>query len=111
MALHGIDSPCYNITHNRRVLTNYFIITAEHMLKAFDGSRSISSQHITGNKLYNFGLEGYNDAPEKLHRDMIRDYKELISYYKEHPKCEFYTYYINEQEQTLSTITNRILAI
>lgn len=110
MALHGINSPYYNITHNRRVLTNYFIITAEHMLKAFDGYRSISSQHITGYKLYNFGLEGYNDAPEKLHRDMIRDYKELSSYYKEHPKSEFYTYYINDQKQALSTITNRILA-
>ncbi len=110
LALHGKNSPCYNITHNRRILTNYFILTAEHMLKAFDGSISVSSQHITGNKLYNCGLCDCNDAPEKLHRDMIRDFKEMGKYYQDHPENHYYTYYFKGNKQEINAITNRIIA-
>lgn len=110
-ALHGNSSPYYNITHNRRVMTNYFILTAEHMLKAFDGSRSLTSQHITGNKLFNHGLYDSNDAPEKLHRDMIQDFKDLGGYYKQNPKNQYYTYYLNEKKQQIATIKNRLIAI
>lgn len=111
MALHGKDSPCYGITHNRRVLTNYFILTAEHMLKAFDNSKSIASQHITGYKLFNHGLYDANDAPEKLHRDMISDFKNMCNYYKKHPSNKFYTYNINNSNQPFSSVKNRLLAI
>ncbi len=110
LALHGKSSPYYHITHNRRVLTNYFILTAEHMLKAFDGSISVSSQHITGNKLYNCGLYDYNDTPEKLHRDMINDFKEMGKYYQEHPQSHYYTYYLKGNKQEITSITNRIIA-
>lgn len=81
------------------------------MLKAFDGSRSLTSQHITGNKLFNHGLYDSNDAPEKLHRDMIQDFKDLGGYYKQNPKNQYYTYYLNEKKQQIATIKNRLIAI
>lgn len=111
LSLHGNSSPFYDITHNRRILTNYFIITAEHMLKAFDASKSLTSQHITGYKLFNHGLYDGNDAPEKLHRDMINDFKNMCNYFKEHPSSKFYTYYINNNNQPFSSVKNRLLAI
>ena len=110
-ALHGTSSPFYAITHNRRILTNYFILTAEHQLKAFNNSKCICSQHITGNKLFNYGLEDCNDAPEKLHRDMISDFKNMVEYFISEPKNEFYTYSLNGREQAITSIKNRILAI
>lgn len=111
LVLHGNSSPFYDITHNRRVLTNYFILTAEHMLKAFDGSKSLASQHITGNKLFNYGLYDSNDAPEKLHRDMIQDFKNMNNYYNQHPRCQYYTYYLNDTRQAFSSIKNRIILL
>lgn len=120
LVLHGDSSPKYNLTHNRRVLTNYFILTAEHMLKAFDNTKSISTQHITGYKLFNFGLYDDNDAPVKLHQDMIRDFKALYNYYIDHPDNEYYTYYFmdtyketsknTDTKQKINTVINRILA-
>ena len=110
-ALHGKDSPFYFITHNRRILTNYFILTAEHQLKAFNDSKSICSQHITGNKLFNYGFDDYNDPPEKLHRDMINDFKDLVKYYISKPKNEHYIYSLNGNKQEITAIKNRILAI
>ncbi len=111
LVIHGKNSYRYEITHNRRILTNYFIITAEHQLKAFNESKCLCSQHITGNKLYSFGLYDYNDAPEKLHRDMICDFKDMVSFFIKEPKNEFYTYYINESQQEITAIKNRILAL
>jgi len=44
----SIDHNCgyYSDTHNRRILSNYFIIRAEHSLKAFRDSKSLYSQSL-----------------------------------------------------------------
>ena len=53
----------------------------------------------------------YNDASGKLHRDMICDFKDMVSFFIKEPKNEFTLYYINESQQEITAIKNRILAL
>lgn len=69
-------------THNRRILSNYYIFTFEHKICAFNGNISLCTQSINGQKLFHTGLTNDgNDPAEKLHRDMISDFSDFLSAY------------------------------
>lgn len=107
-------------THNRRILSNYFIFTFEHKINAFDGKRSLCTQAINGHKLFHTGLkDDGNDPAEKLHRDMITEFSEFLSAYTNNSDSQVANnldsvvkYAINGEEKKpshLLKITNRIL--
>lgn len=67
-------------THNRRILSNYFIFTFEHKIKAFNGEVSLITQDINGHKLFHVGLyDDGNDPAEKTHHDMIAEFSDFLS--------------------------------
>ena len=69
-------------THNRRILSNYFIFTFEHKIKAFNGKISLVTQEINGHKLFHVGLyDDGNDPAEKTHHDMITEFSDFLSAY------------------------------
>jgi len=107
-------------THNRRILSNYFIFTFEHKINAFNGKVSLCTQSINGHKLFHTGLyEDGNDTGEKMHRDMIAEFSEFLSAYANPSDPEVadnldsvVKYAINGEEKKPSTLlkmTNRIL--
>lgn len=60
------NSRFYNDTHNRRIISNYFIVRAEHQLGAFFGPKSACSQTLTPQRLFTFlCLNGHSDPPLK----------------------------------------------
>lgn len=70
----------HEYTHNRRILSNYFIFTFEHKIKAFNGESSLVTQEINGHKLFHVGLyDDGNDPAEKTHRDMITEFSNFLS--------------------------------
>ena len=60
------DSRFYNDTHNRRIVSNYYIVRAEHQLGAFFGNNSSCSQTLTPQRLFTYYcLRSYSDPPMK----------------------------------------------
>lgn len=80
------DSSLFSESHNRRVLTNYGLLTFEHKVNAFDGRTSRVTQMITINKLFSHGDVREPSPFEKNHRRIIKDLKEYASYVKDNPK-------------------------
>ena len=60
------DSAVYNKLHNRRIVSNYFVVKAEHKLAAFNGDRGTSLQTITPQVLFTAdSLTGRSTPPLK----------------------------------------------
>ena len=72
----------HDITHDRRVISNYFFISATHKLNAFDGEKSLCDQEITVRALYSDGLTNKSDIPEKRHKRWTEQFKEYYAYLK-----------------------------
>lgn len=86
MELIGIpsNSRFYNDTHNRRIISNYFIVRAEHQLGAFFGSKSSCSQTLTPQRLFTFySLNGHSDPPLKSIAQTSNTLRELSNILKQ----------------------------
>lgn len=106
------DKNCYmyEYTHNRRILTNYHLVKADHLCAAFDSSnKSIVDQTITCEMLYSHGLFDNSDVPAKTHKSMIKRFEEMIKYGKEHLKSG-YNYSCNGNSNVeITSFQNRLL--
>ena len=105
----------YDETHNRRILSNYFVVTADHLLKAFrrDGS-AITTQKLNLDYSFSEGLRDRSDLPQKEIDYLASKLKALFSsacadiINGEAHSCE-YVYYINGQQDTLAHMKNRLI--
>lgn len=82
--LYSITNRCYNydITHNRKILSNYFKIFADHLLKAFLPSGNAScTQNIRIERAYSYGL--HKDGEEPTITEIQNDLKDLSKLHKE----------------------------
>ncbi len=77
---------CYNYqhTHNRRVVTNYHLIIAEHRYTAFmNNKKSSVDQRITCDMLYfHSGPCDKSDLPVITHKNFIKRFSDIIAYCK-----------------------------
>lgn len=107
----------YDETHNRRIISNYYVVTADHLLKAFrrDGS-AITTQKLSLDYSFSEGLRDRSDLPQKGIDYMVSKLKALFSsacadiINGEIHSCE-YAYYINGQQDTLAHLKNRLILI
>ena len=107
----------YGETHNRRILSNYYIVTADHLLKVFkrDGS-AITTQNLNLDYSFSEGLRDRSDMPQKRINYLVAKLKELFS-----SACDDiingeeysseYIYYINGHQDTLGHLKNRLILI
>ena len=68
MELIGIpsDSRFYDDTHNRRIISNYFIVRAEHKINAIFNQNSSCAQTLTPQRLFTYNcLRSYSAPPLK----------------------------------------------
>ena len=71
----------YDLTHNRRIMTDYFYISADHGLILFDkDGRAGKEQTIVTKGLYCEGLNDSSDIPEERHRIMLSNYAFKMNY-------------------------------
>lgn len=78
-------SKYYADTHNRRIVSNYYWLYADHKLCAFINNSSTVSQYITINSLYSSLLKkgGRNSASNKEHTKLIKYFTEMLKYLRE----------------------------
>ena len=77
----NVASQYYADTHNRRILSNYYWVYADHKLCAFVNNHSNASQYMTVNGLYAYlsTMKGNRDAASnKEHTKLIRKFSDLI---------------------------------
>lgn len=105
----------YDETHNRRILSNYYIVTADHLLKAFgvDGS-AITTQKIELDYSFSEGLRDRSDLPQKGIDHLVFKLKMLFSsacddILNDEEHSTEYKYYINGQLDTLGHLKNRLI--
>lgn len=77
---HG-DNEIWEKTHNRRIISNYYFITADHKIAAFCNGKSTITQAISLKPIFCKGLENGGDAPEKDHRNHLEGYRYIINHW------------------------------
>lgn len=107
--------PRYEETHNRRVLSNYSIVKAEHLLKAFrSNGESITSQSLDLDYSYSKGLRSRDDVPQKSINNLVTKLQDMYFSAKNavQNNTNFsgdYIYYINGQLDTVDHLKNRLI--
>lgn len=81
----------YNKTHNRRILSNYFIISADHSLRAFRGDKSLYDQVLRLSWAASEGVikSPKSDAPAKELRSYITSIYKIIGNIKKYQVVHF----------------------
>ena len=83
MVLIPSNSRFYDDTHNRRIVSNYYIVRAEHQLSAFFGVSSSCSQTLTPQRLFTyFCLRNNSDPPMKSIEQTTKTLKDLSNILK-----------------------------
>lgn len=80
------DSMLYKDTHNRRILTNYGIMTFDHKLNAFEKGKSLASQRITVEKFFSHGDLSSASPFVKEHNKILKDMREYLDFVKSTPR-------------------------
>ena len=106
----------YELTHNRRIITNYHVIRVEHKIQAFKGDKSLCSQVLNWDALFSKGILDKSDKPYKTHQILIRDINEISEYGSQHATSG-YKYSLNgisarneNKEEVFTEIKNRLIA-
>lgn len=115
--LLSLTSRCarYEGTHNRRILSNYCIVKAEHLLKAFNRKgESITSQSLDLDYSYSKGLRSRDDVPQKSINDLVTKLQDMYrsARYEVQNNTSLsseYIYYINGQLDTVDHLKNRLI--
>ena len=110
MEVLGITANCeiYNELHNRRIVSNYFIVKVEHKLAAFNKNVSTCLQTITPQVLFTIDSLNKNSTPPLKAIDhavaTIRNFSETA------PNNNDYFYALNgKRMEKCSSIRNRLL--
>lgn len=76
----------FSETHNRNIVTNYMILSAEHKLAAFNSKGEPNAdQKVSWYMLYGDGIENDSDLPERGKRLFVNRVKNIIKYGIDHP--------------------------
>lgn len=83
----GVDHNCgnYEKTHNRRIISNYFIINAFHSLRPFRENKSLYPQKISLDWMASKGVIRAlkSDSPEKDMRNSLESIRDIVDSQKE----------------------------
>lgn len=101
----------YEETHDRRILSNYFTITASHKIKAFRNDSALCRQDIHLKYLFSEGLDSndISDIPQDAHAADLEFVNEVLDFAYEH-WGEQYMYAVNGRESEELNIINRLLS-
>lgn len=100
----------YSDTHNRRILSNYYFIRAEHSLKAFRNSRSLYTQSIWFDWACSKGIlqQKRSDLPAKSLYRTIKNIRKAILKLKSYNRDIPFSQNGNSKIK-IKNITNRII--
>lgn len=101
----------YSDTHNRRIVSNYFIIRADHSLKAFKNSIGTCTQVISFDWAASKGIisSKRSDLPAKSLFSVIEGIKNAIDQYKESKDPDKVDFSQNGRSIPIKYIKNRLI--
>ncbi len=113
ISLISINANCLNYekTHNRKIFSNYYIIRAEHKLKAYNERRgALCDQELTFSYIFSDGLYDRSTIPEKTKDQTIKTLQEIIKSELKaiEPQMEIYR---NGKRIPISDYTNILLSV
>lgn len=104
------DNASHKLIHNRRIISNYFIVTADYGLVALNKGRCLLSQSITAFPLFeNIQNDSQSDKKEKR---MRRDWNDLKAMIRQQSRAIYPTltcFQSGKQLDDLSTIIHPML--
>jgi len=113
------NSRFYDDTHNRRIISNYYIVRAEHQIGAFFDRLSSCSQTLTPQRLFTFYcLRSYSDPPLKSIEQTVSTLKSLSDILTSEIKQKLCSYAFNgkvitpekcNKEQRFHILNRRVL--
>lgn len=113
MEVLGMTPDCdlYNELHNRRIISNYYIIKVEHKLAAFNGNRGTCMQTITPQALFtNDSLNRNSTPPLKAIDHAIADIRNFsVSASKSDDSPDYYYALNGKRMEKCTGIKNRLL--
>ena len=111
LGITGKNDTYYNL-HNRRIVSNYFVVKMDYSLAAFDKAVGTADQTITPQVLFTEdSLNRHSTAPLKSMEQIISTLREFSnSLSSPHTKHDSYYYAVNgEWMEKCNTIRNRLI--
>ena len=96
-------------THNRRILTNYSELYAEHKLAAFKNNKCLADQNITSNTLFSEGIKDKSDCPIISHHAKLKRFIDIFKYGKKNKNMYLYSYCGNTTSSEISAVKNYLI--
>lgn len=96
----------HKLIHNRRIISNYFIVTADYKLAAIRNGRSLCGQSITAFPLFE-GIEKYPDSDKKEKR-IRNDITSLSDFFRRQPGSQTALLYQNGQKNDDFLLKHRL---
>ncbi|MBR1682015.1 MAG: hypothetical protein IJ767_05705 [Bacteroidaceae bacterium] len=105
------DCPVYTKLHNRRIVSNYYIVKAEHRLAAFNGNIATSQQTITPQVLFTVdSLNGHSTPPLKSIEQMTAALRSFSHWTRNLMDHSAYCYAVNgERMERCRGVRNRMV--
>ena len=106
------DNPFFNRTHNRRIYSNYYTISCDHQVAAFEGNKSRCCQSIEILKLFSKLDKKGSDQPLKGHDVFVNSLFKSIAEWR----CQMdyqNTYWVSKDGNcrlTIHHLENRLVA-
>lgn len=106
IAAVGRGNDMFGDTHNRRIFSNYYTVSADHKFCAFKGLRASCTQDIHIMKLFSSGISDRSDSPVKSHDYSMKVLKSCIQEWKLQAgnKCFASTYEYSQNGNTHTDI-------
>ena len=111
LSLISVSSNClnYDKTHNRRIISNYYIVRAEHKIKAYNERRGpLCNQDLSFSYIFSDGLYDRSTIPEKSKDSTLNALKETLESAQKAKNPEVIIYR-NGQKIDISDYTNILL--
>lgn len=105
------DNPFFNRTHNRRIYSNYYTISCDHQVAAFQGNKSRCSQSIEILKLFSKLDKKGSDQPLKGHDVFVNSLFKSIAEWRQ-MDCPN-TYWVSKDgnfDLTIHHLENRLVS-
>lgn len=106
---HG-DAEGYRLIHNRRIISNYFIVTADHKLAALKNGKGTCNQSISVYPLFeNIDRDSDSDKKEKRIRREIKQFQDFIFNQKTYKSPTALLFKNGKKQDDFSTLEHRFL--
>lgn len=100
----------YEVTHHRKIISNYFIVSADQHIKAFRGCQQAATQDVRCEYAYSAGLRNVSDPPMKSIETTLSSIHDMIEDGVKDTEQKGFVYDTTKGvKQNISEVVNRLV--